>query len=76
MVADPATTFPLVGRATGGSNGTAGFAKILAEKRIVDTEKRRAKLAANLTFANCFFNDVFKERNDLSFRAFFNTNSD
>ena len=76
MEAFPATTFPLVGRATGGSIGTAGFAKTVDEKRIIAAEKRRAKLAANLIFAKQFFNDVFKESSELSLMAFFKTNSD
>jgi hypothetical protein len=75
MEAAPATTFPLVGRATGGSNGTAGFAKTADEKRIVAAEKRREKLPANLIFAKQFFNDVFKESSELSFWAFFKTNT-
>ena len=75
MVAAPATTFPLVGSATGGNKGTAGFAKTDEEKMIAPTEKTREKLPANLIFAKQFFNDVFKERSDLSLWAFFKTKS-
>ena len=45
------------------------------EKIIAPTEKTREKLPANLIFAKQFFSDVFKERSDLSLRAFFKTNS-
>ena len=51
ITALPATTFPLVGSAIGGSNGTAGFAKTVEEKITKHAEKKREKLPANLLFA-------------------------
>ena len=74
-MAFPATTFPLVGSATGGNKGTAGLAKTDEEKMIAPKEKTREKLPANLIFAKQFFNDVFKERSDLSLWAFIKTKS-
>jgi len=75
MTALPAMILPPLGSATGGNNGTAGLAKTAEEKMIVAAENKREKLPANLMFAKRFFNDIFKERSDLSFELLIKTNT-
>jgi hypothetical protein len=66
MVAFPATTWPPVGNANFGKTGIIGLANALAETSSAAVKKACEILPANLTLAKQFFNDVFRERSDLS----------